>query len=79
VEKWFTLALFVMAGISVGIASGNPWYGVATTLVMSAAAHFLVKNLQLALSLQANNQRVFAERLERKLDAVAAAITREKS
>ena len=78
-DRWLTFALFVVTGTSVGIAFGKPWYGVAATVAMSAAANFLVTNLQTALSMHLKNQRVFAERLEKRLEAIAAAIEKEKS
>jgi len=71
--------LFVLAGIAVGCASHSLWWGVAATLVLAAGAWSGFKAMQFTACAQSRMVIAAVERLEKKLDALAAAAEQHKT
>ena len=67
--------LFVLVGLAVGFASHSLWWGVAAILALVAGAWVGFKAMQFTVGAQSRMVNAAVERLEKKLDTLAAAAT----
>lgn len=71
--------LFVLAGIAVGCANHSLWWGVAATLGLTAGAWSGFKAMQFTVGAQSRMVIAAVERIELKLDALAAAAEKQRT